>query len=178
MRTEILIAGRGGQGILLLGHILGRAIAKHTNLYILGSEVYAAETRGGDSRVDLVVADKEEEADYIKVMKADIAIFMHQLQLDAYKDLVREGATVFIDRSNATNIPQKGWNVYLEPYTDIAEKEVGNIRVANMVALGHLVKVTSIVPPEAVEDTIREVVAKEWVDINIKAFRYYLSKPS
>ncbi len=176
MRMEILIAGRGGQGILLLGHILGRAIAKHTNLYILGSEIYAAETRGGDSRVDLVVADREEDADFIKVMKADIAIFMHQLQLDAYKDLVRDGALVFIDKSNTTNIPQRNWKVYLEPYTDIAEKEIGNIRVANMVALGHLIKVTSIVPPEAVEDTIKEVVAREWVDVNIKAFRYYFSK--
>ncbi|MEM4491540.1 MAG: 2-oxoacid:acceptor oxidoreductase family protein [Sulfolobales archaeon] len=176
MRLEILIAGRGGQGILLLGHILGKAIAKYTNLHILGSEIYAAETRGGDSRVDLVVADREEDADFIKVMRADIALFMHQLQLDAYKDLVRDGAVVFLDKSNVSSIPQRNWRIYLEPYTDIAEKEIGTSRVANLVALGHIVKVTSIVPPGAIEDVIKEVVSKEWVDINIKAFRYFTQR--
>ncbi|MEM1651590.1 MAG: 2-oxoacid:acceptor oxidoreductase family protein [Sulfolobales archaeon] len=176
MRLEILIAGRGGQGILLLGHILGRAIAKYTNLHILGSEIYAAETRGGDSRVDLVVADREEDADFIKVMRADIALFMHQLQLDAYKDLVRDGAVVFLDKSNVSSVPQRNWRIYLEPYTDIAEKEIGTSRVANLVALGHIVKVTSIVPPGAIEDVIKEVVSKEWVDINIKAFRYFTQR--
>lgn len=176
MRLEILIAGRGGQGILLLGHILGKAIAKYTNLHILGSEIYAAETRGGDSRVDLVVADREEDADFIKVMRADIALFMHQLQLDAYKDLVRDGAVVFLDKSNVSSVPQRNWRIYLEPYTDIAEKEIGTSRVANLVALGHIVKVTSIVPPGAIEDVIKEVVSKEWVDINIKAFRYFTQR--
>ena len=176
MRIEILIAGRGGQGILLLGHILGAAIAKYTNLHVLGSEIYAAETRGGDSRVDLIVADREEEADFIKVMGADVALFMHQLQLDAYESLVRDGALVFIDRSNVTSIPRRNWRVFIEPYTDIAEKEVGSARVANVVALGHLVKSTSIVSPEVVEKVIAEVVPKEWVDLNIKAFRYFLAR--
>ncbi len=174
MRLEILIAGRGGQGILLLGHVLGKAIAEHTDLHVLGSETYAAETRGGDSRVDLVVADREEEADFIKVVRADIALFMHQLQLDAYKDLVGDGAVVFLDKSNVTEIPRRSWRIYAEPYTDIAEREIGTSRVANMVALGHLVGVTSIVPPEAVESVIRETVAREWVDLNIRAFRYFL----
>ncbi|MCX8185018.1 MAG: 2-oxoacid:acceptor oxidoreductase family protein [Sulfolobales archaeon] len=174
MRVEVLIAGRGGQGILLLGHILGAAIAKYTDLHVLGSEIYAAETRGGDSRVDLVVADREEEADFIKVAKADIALFMHQLQLDAYRDLVRDGATVFLDKSNITNIPQRNWRIYLEPYTDIAEREIGSSRVANIVALGHLVKITSIVTPEAIEKVIEEIVSREWIDLNIKAFRYFL----
>ncbi len=178
MRLEILIAGRGGQGILFLGHVLGKAIAEHTSLHVLGSETYAAETRGGDSRVDLVVADREEEADFIKVMRADIALFMHQLQLDAYKDLVRDGAVVFLDSSNVTDVPQRSWRVYAEPYTDIAEREVGTSRVANMVALGHLVGVTSVVPPEAIESAIREVVAREWVDVNLRAFRHLLRKGS
>jgi 2-oxoglutarate ferredoxin oxidoreductase subunit gamma len=176
LRIEVLIAGRGGQGILLLGHILGRAVAKYTNLYILGSEIYAAETRGGDSRVDLVIADREEEADFIKVMGADIAIVMHQLQLDAYSHLIKDGAVVFLDKSNVTSVPQRKWRVFLEPYTDIAEREFGTPRVANMVALGHLVRQTSLVPPEGVEEVIRETVPKDWVDVNIRAFRYFLSR--
>lgn len=176
MRVEILIAGRGGQGILLLGHILGKAVAKYTNLHILGSEIYAAETRGGDSRVDLVIADREEDADFIKVMSADMALFMHQFQLDAYKDLVKDGAIVFLDRSNISNVPDRNWRLHVEPYTDIAEKELGSSRVANMVALGRIVGVTSLVSPEAVEDVIRETVPRDWVDINIKAFRYFLQK--
>jgi len=175
LRIEVLIAGRGGQGILLLGHILGKAVAKYTNFYILGSETYAAETRGGDSRVDLVIADREEEADFVKVMGADIAIVMHQLQLDAYGHLIKDGALVFLDKSNVTGVPPRSWRVFLEPYTDIAEREFGTPRVANMVALGHLVRQTSLAPPEGVEEVIRETVPKGWVDVNIRAFRYFLT---
>lgn len=176
MRVEILIAGRGGQGILLVSHILGKSIASYTNLYVLGSETYGAETRGGDTRSDLIVADKEEEVDFVKVMEADIALVMNQAQLNAYSSLIKDGALVFLDSSNVHSIPQRSWKVFLEPYSDIAEREFGTPRVANLVALGHLIKHTSLAPPEAIEKVIRETVSKDWVDVNIRAFRYFLTK--
>jgi 2-oxoglutarate ferredoxin oxidoreductase subunit gamma len=176
LRVEILIAGRGGQGILLAGHIIGKSIATYTNLYVLGSETYGAETRGGDTRTDLIVADEEEEADFVKVMEADIALVMNQTQLNSYGSLIKDGALVFLDKSNVYSIPQRSWRVFLEPYTDIAEKEYGTTRVANMVALGHLVKQTSLISAEAVEKVIRETVSKDWVDVNIRAFRHFLSR--
>ncbi|MEM2021112.1 MAG: 2-oxoacid:acceptor oxidoreductase family protein, partial [Zestosphaera sp.] len=71
VRHEILMIGRGGQGVLLLGRILGLAASKYSDLYVTGSETYASETRGGESRVDLIIADNPEDIDYIRVRRAN-----------------------------------------------------------------------------------------------------------
>jgi len=181
VRREVLIAGRGGQGILLLGHVLGLAAAKYANLYVTGTESYGAETRGGDSRADIILCEEAEELDYVKVRNADIALFMYVEQLRRYSYLVRNQATVFVDSSFITVKDVEGamngkqWFVHHEPYTDIAREKLGTHRVANMVALGHLIGVTKVVPVEAVENAIKELVRPKWVELDIKAFRLGLS---
>ncbi len=181
MRHEILIAGRGGQGILLLGHVLGLAAAKYANLYVTGTESYGAETRGGDSRADIILCDDAEELDYVKVRRADIALFMYVEQLRRYTHLVNDRAKVFVDSSFIPEDDVKAvkgtreWLVYLKPYTNIAREELGTHRVANMVALGHVVGVTNVVPAEAVVNAIKELVRPKWVELDIKAFKLGLS---
>lgn len=176
MRYELLIAGRGGQGILLIGRVLGIAASKYCNLYVTCSESYVAETRGGDSRTDLIISDNEEELDFIKVRKADIAIFMHQTQLVKFSSMVKDNGTVYIDESYVSELPSNiSWRVYKAPYTKLAEREIGSIRVANMVALGHLIGTTKLINPGVIEMAIDEVVGKEWSELNKKAFRLGLS---
>ncbi len=177
MRREILIAGRGGQGILLLGHVLGLAAAKYSGLYTTGTESYSAETRGGDSRADLIICTSPEELDYMKVRKAEIALFMYPEQLRKYASLLKDDAQVFADSTfiSKEDIDRvkgsRSWRVESAPYTEIARERLGTHRVANMVALGHLIKLTKLVPPEAIESAIKEVVNRKWVEIDIKAFR-------
>jgi len=181
VRREILIAGRGGQGILLLGHVLGLAAAKYANLYVTGTESYGAETRGGDSRADIILCDEAEELDYVKVRRADIALFMYTEQLRRYSYLVGEQATVFVDSSFITreDVEEvrngREWLINYKPYTNIARDELGTHRVANMVALGHMIGVTQVVPPDAIENAIKELVRPKWVELDIKAFRLGLS---
>ncbi len=181
MRHEVLIAGRGGQGILLLGHVLGLAAAKYANLYVTGTESYGAETRGGDSRADIILCDEAEELDYVKVRHADIALFMYAEQLRRYSHLVNNRAIVFVDssfiaREDVEEVKgNRQWLVNHKPYTNIAREELGTHRVANMVALGHLIGVTKVVPPEAIENAIRELVRPKWIELDIKAFRLGLS---
>lgn len=176
MRYELLIAGRGGQGILLIGRVLGVAASKYSNLYVTCSESYVAETRGGDSRADLIISNNEEELDFIKVRKADIAIFMHQAQLVKFSSLVKSNGTVYVDETYVSELPSNvGWRVLRASYTKLAEREIGNIRVANMVVLGHLIGTTKLINPEAVEMAIDEVVGEEWSELNKKAFRLGLN---
>ncbi len=176
MRKEFLAAGRGGEGILLLGHLLGHAIAKYTNLYVTVTESYDAETRGGDSKTDIIIADKPEELDYFKVRKSDIALFMYPDQLIKYGNYVKEGATVFIDNYYIKNVSaSRKWIIKALPYTKVAEEELGTHIVANMVALGNIIKETKVVPKEAILKSIREVVRKKWIYIDIKAFQKGLS---
>ncbi|MGC9148310.1 MAG: 2-oxoacid:acceptor oxidoreductase family protein [Sulfolobales archaeon] len=180
MRIEILIAGRGGQGILLMGRVLGKALSRYTNYYVIGSESYAAEVRGGDSRVDLIVSDREEEADFIRVYRANIAIFMHQTQLEVYREFVDKNATVFIDKTNLfdQSLVPSSWRSYIEPYTYIAEKILGLSRVANMIALGHMILETRIIDIDKVEEILIGEFRddKDLLEKNIRALRYYSQK--
>lgn len=173
MRREILIFGRGGQGILLMGHVIGVAAAKHSGLYVTSTESYSSEMRGGESRSDLIIADKEEELDYIKVRNATDVIAMYPPRLGLYEHLVGEGALVQFDTS--FNVPRDilrpSWVKVGAPYTRIAEDELGTPRVANMVALGHFVRLTEFLRLEAVEAAIEEVVRKRWIGINKEALR-------
>jgi 2-oxoglutarate ferredoxin oxidoreductase subunit gamma len=172
MKYELLIVGRGGQGVLLLGRILGLAAAKYCNLYVTSCESYAAETRGGDSRVDLILASSEDELDYIKVRGADIALSLHPDSLAKFSNLLKDGSKVFIDSSfPIQSLGIRNVELIKAPYTKLAEKELKNVRVANMVALGHLVGTLKILTQESIERAIDDLVSTEWRDLNKKAFK-------
>ncbi len=172
MRKEFLAAGRGGQGILLLGHVLGHAVTKYTKFYVTVTESYDAETRGGDSKIDFIIADKPEELDYFKVRNSDVALFMYPEQLVKYERLVKDNAIVFVDNYFIKEVrANRKWLIKEAPYTQIAEEEIGTHVVANMIALGHIIKVTKLVPAEAIIKSIKEVVRKKWIYIDMKAFQ-------
>ncbi|MEM1676075.1 MAG: 2-oxoacid:acceptor oxidoreductase family protein [Desulfurococcaceae archaeon] len=172
MKYELLIIGRGGQGILLMGRVLGTAISKYTNLYVTSTESYGAETRGTESRVEMIISDDPGEIDYIATRKPNILLVMYPFNLDKYLDKLVDNAHIFLNSDYIDNIVSKpGWKINRGKYNSIAEKETGTIRTANMVALGHLVSKTNIIEPVFVEKTISEIVSSEWIDKNIKAFQ-------
>lgn len=179
MKYEILIAGRGGQGVLVIGRVLGIAVSKYSNLYVTCSESYVAETRGGDSRADLIISDKEEELDFIKVRRADIALFLHPTQLTKFANLLSSNTVVYVDETYLSGELGRAYRkVYRVPYSKLASEVLGNIRVANMVALGHLIATSKILRPEAVEMAIEEAIDSKWVEINKNAFRLGLNLAS
>mgnify|MGYP001773024438 CR=1 FL=1 len=167
MRTEIILAGKGGQGILLAGYLIGYSVAKFTNYQVSSTEEYGAETRGTDSKMDIVISD--EEIDFIGAERADVAIFMFKDQAAKYSRYVKDGATVIIDSTlvNASTLPAS-WRVMGLPFTELAEKNLGTPRVANMVMLGAFTAL-GLVPLDALESAVREVVSPRWVDLNLKA---------
>ncbi len=171
MKNEILVIGRGGQGILLFGRILGLSATKYAGLHVAATESYGSETRGTESRVEMIIADRGEEIDYIRVRNANIVLIMYPYNLDKYLGSIGKDAMVFLNSTYIKELEGKPeWRIYRAPYTEIAERETGTIRTANMVALGHIVGVTGIVKPEHVEQAIKELVRKDWIERNIKAF--------
>ena len=170
MRYDILIAGRGGQGILVMGYVLGLALVKYENKYVVEMESYSAETRGGDSRVEMIVADNEEETYGLRIRKADISIFMYKDQVINYANMVKDRGLVIIDSTFIKKPPKKNWNTYLAPFTEMSINKLGDIRVANMIALGYFTKITKLLSPKSVMSSIKEVIKPKWIDINIRAF--------
>ena len=83
MRTEIRIAGFGGQGIILAGLLLGKAAIKDGK-YAVQTQSYGPESRGGAARSEVVISDQV--IDYPKVVEADILIALSQTAYDKFSN--------------------------------------------------------------------------------------------
>jgi 2-oxoglutarate ferredoxin oxidoreductase subunit gamma len=135
MTERIIIAGSGGQGVMLLGKVLAQTAM------LEGKEVtylpaYGPEVRGGTSHCMVTISDREVGSPYIS--KADTLIILNNPSLGKFKDKVKPTGLVILN-SSLTKISSsdfdKAVTLLQYPCTDIAIK-LGNIKVANMVALG------------------------------------------
>ncbi|MEM3832077.1 MAG: 2-oxoacid:acceptor oxidoreductase family protein [Thermoprotei archaeon] len=168
MRTEILIAGRGGQGIQLMGYLLGYAFTKYGEKYAVQTEEYGASTRGGESYAELIVSDSQDELEYFKVRKADIAIFMFQQAWDSLINKINENTIIIFDSTLVK--PSKGIK-YGIAASDIARNEFKISTVANMIMLGAFSAITKLITPDVLEKVIDLEVNPRWREINKKALR-------
>ncbi len=133
-RTEIRIAGFGGQGIILAGIVLGQA-AIHEGKKAVQTQSYGAETRGGAARSEVVISN--ERIDYPKVISADIAITMSQESFEKYGSDTKPGGSLFVDADLVTHVSAAiRATIYRVPATKLAAEELKKTLVANMVMLG------------------------------------------
>ncbi|MDE6811370.1 MAG: indolepyruvate oxidoreductase subunit beta, partial [Muribaculaceae bacterium] len=79
MKTDIILAGVGGQGILSIATILGCAALKE-GLYLKQAEVHGMSQRGGDVQSNLRISDKPIHSDLIPYGKADIIVSLEPME--------------------------------------------------------------------------------------------------
>ncbi len=170
MRSEMRIAGFGGQGVILSGLILAVAAGLHEGKEVAQTQSYGPESRGGACRAEVVISD--EEIDYIKPMDPDVLVAMSQPALDRYiNDVDQKRAAVLVDSSLVTKIPEGISHLYPLPMTDIAEFRLGKKIVANLVMLGALSAITGLVSYDALEGAVKGTVPKKTVDLNLAALK-------
>jgi len=169
VKYEILIIGRGGQGVLLLGRILGLAASKYANLYAVVTESYASETRGGESRSDVIIASTMEEAPYVKVIKPDLAIFMYPYGVVAYRSMFDSNTIIVVDEEYVEPSLFKGLKVISAKYSEISEKTLGTRRVANMVILGQVLRELKVLSLDHIRRALEEIIPSNWLHLNLKA---------
>jgi len=169
MRTEIMISGSGGQGIVLSGAVLSQALMLG-GYEVASTYTYGPEARLGSSRSEVIVSD--EPIDYPKVSKPDYWIAMNQASLNTFSKRFDISKTVLlIDVSNVKFmdiVKGKARRIVEIPATDIAES-LGSKIAANMVMLGVLVGISGLIKLEELIKGIEEVVRREFVEINAKA---------
>lgn len=166
--SQIRIAGFGGQGVVLIGTILGHAAIKDGN-WVSGSNAYGAQARGGSARSEVVIA--RQPIRFPHVMKADILIVMSQSAYDqSISDLSSSNAIVIYDNMLIRSGDLPYVTQYPVPATDTALKIYDSSQVANMIILGAAVCITQIVSPEAVESAVREDVSERFTEQDLKAF--------
>jgi len=153
MEHKIIIAGFGGQGVVLAGSLLANA-ALLENKKVAGMISYGAEVRGGTANSSTIISDEEITSPIID--KPNVVIALNQPSLDKYKDNVEKNGFLVINTSLADEIESKDVNVVRIDATNIAN-ELGNIRVANIVAVGALIKKSNILKLENAKKALSKI---------------------
>jgi len=141
MIERIIIAGSGGQGVMLLGKVLAQT-AMLEGKQVTWFPAYGPEVRGGTSHCMVTISDQEIGSPYITV--ADTLIILNQPSLERFKSKLKKGGLLVLNSSLAKIDPPSGIKILGFPFTDLAIK-LGNIKVANMVALGCLIAAKKII---------------------------------
>ncbi len=183
MKTDIVLAGVGGQGILSIATILGAAALKQ-NLHIKQAEVHGMSQRGGDVQSNLRISSDPIASDLIPQGGADLIVSLEPMEALRYvsylspKGWIVTNTVPFV---NIDNYPEEAVikseldthsNVVAFDMDELA-KQVASARSSNMVLLGAAAPFIDLAP-EIIEDGIKTVFGAKGdkiVESNIKAFR-------
>lgn len=183
MKTDIVLAGVGGQGILSIATILGTAALKE-NLYIKQAEVHGMSQRGGDVQSCLRISSEPVASDLIPRGGADMIVSLEPMEALRYIDYLKPEGWVVTNTVPFVNIPNYPelesikeelahcGNVVAFDMDEVA-KEVATVRSSNMVLLGACAPMTGI-ETEKIEDAIKVIFGRKGekvVESNIAAFR-------
>ncbi len=163
-RIEIRLAGTGGQGIILAGIILADA-AVRDGKYVVQSQSYGPEARGGASRAEVIISDSE--IFYPKVLAADILLCMGQMACDRYGAMVKKNGLLILDDTLVGRAPTT--YAVRSPITQIAQQVTGRSIAANIVAVGLLVGLTNVVSRESLTAALLARVPKGTEQLNTSA---------
>ncbi len=183
MKSDIVLAGVGGQGILTIATILGHA-ALSRDLYIKQAEVHGMSQRGGDVQSNLRISSSPIASDLIPFGGADIIVSLEPMEALRYLDYLSPSGWVVSNTTpfvNIDNYPDME-KVMAEFNTldhviafdmDSLAKEVATVRSSNIVLLGACSPLIEI-DAELIEQSIAAVFASKpqaVIESNIKAFR-------
>jgi len=146
MIERVIIAGSGGQGVMLLGKVLAEA-AMCQGWHVSWFPAYGPEVRGGTSHCMVTISDQEIGSPYIA--KADSLIILNKPSLERFKGKVKSNGLLILNSSLAKSGAYTKVKILQFPFTDIAIK-LGNIKVANMAALGVYLTVKKIIKTKTI----------------------------
>lgn len=166
-RTEIRLAGEGGQGMILAGIILAEAAAIYDGKQAAQTQSYGPEARGGASRSEVVISDGE--IDHPEVLSADVVVALSQEAYKKFAKSIRSGGLLIVDQDRV-EVPADFDGVKI-PIARIAQETTGRAITANTVALGVLVGLTNLVSRESIERAVTARAPKGTDEMNRKALQ-------
>ncbi|MDZ7672660.1 MAG: 2-oxoacid:acceptor oxidoreductase family protein [Halanaerobiales bacterium] len=169
MKEDIILAGFGGQGIMLMGKIISYAGMKEKK-EVSWMPSYGPEMRGGTANCTVIVSDKKIPSPMSS--NPDTIIVMNLPSLDKFLPKVKSGGTVLLNSSLIDkDVTRDDVKVIKVAANEIAN-ELGNAKVANMVMLGSYLAEKDIVKPETVKKSLESILSgrnQKLIDMNIEA---------
>ena len=167
--SNVVIAGFGGQGILLAGEVLANALMmddKNVTWY----PCYGAEMRGGTVNCEVVTSDVGVSS--VNKKDADFIIALNQLSFDRFLPKLKKGGWIIANSSLVKELRSRiDVNYFFAPITNLAN-ELGDLRISNIISLGMLAKVSKLTSVEMLHKALDSVLPehrKHLLAMNLKA---------
>lgn len=149
-RTEVRLAGSGGQGIVVAGLVLAEAAGVWEGREVAMVQSYGSEARGGASRAEVIISD--DEIDYPQCTQVDIFVALTQEAADTYGWDLKPYAWILVDADLVKHPPSS--RAIPLPFTVSAKEKLKKPIAANVTALGALSEVTGIVTRRSLEKAL------------------------
>lgn len=174
---KILIAGSGGQGVMVMGQMIAKsAILEGKQVTYLPS--YGPEMRGGTANCSVIVSDKKIGCPVIDV--PTVVVAMNTASMRKFEGNLAEGGKLFLNDSLIEEEPtRKDVTIYKVDAAGIAKNDLGNEKASNMVMLGAIVRKTGIVELESVHKLVEKTFAGKkaaMIPMNLKALEIWEEK--
>ncbi|MCI1648330.1 MAG: indolepyruvate oxidoreductase subunit beta [Bacteroides sp.] len=181
MKKDIILSGVGGQGILSIATVIGKAALKD-GLYMKQAEVHGMSQRGGDVQSNLRISTTPIASDLIPTGKCDLIISLEPMEGLRYLPYLNPEGWLVTNETPFINIPNYPEETLLKeelnklPHkvilnVDKIAKEIGSTRIANIVLLGATIPFLGI-EYEKIQSSITEIFERkgeEIVQLNLKA---------
>lgn len=137
MKTEIIAAGFGGQGVLSMGKILAYS-GLMDDKEVSWMPSYGPEQRGGTANVTVILSDERISSPVLD--SYDIVIALNQQSLDKFGPRVKKGGILIYDTNGIHKHPQRD-DISIYPINAMdATLEMGNAKAYNMIVMGALLE--------------------------------------
>lgn len=167
MRTEVRLAGTGGQGLILAGVILAEACGVYEGKQVVQTQSYGPEARGGASKSDVVVSD--EEILYPKARQLDVLACLSQDSANAFVKDLKPAGLLITDSTFVHTCSRE--DAVCVPLTQATRDKFGRDIFANIVLLGTIASVTGMVKLESLEKAVKNRVPPATLENNVTALK-------
>ena len=169
MKVEIRFSGSGGQGLVLASRILADA-AILESMNVLQSQVYGAEARGGATKSEVIISDKE--IFFPRVLNPDILIVLTEEAYRKYGTNLKTNGIIILDSFMIKSAEKNdSFKIFAAPFTQIAEERFNSKILSNMVILGFTTKILKIIRFESVLKALSNIFKEKTFEINSEALK-------
>lgn len=161
-RYEVILAGSGGQGLVLSGIMLGEAAIREGKV-VVQTQSYGIASRGGLSLAEVII--DQEEIIYQQVQAPDMILTLTEEALEKYAALAEKGVAIFYDTTLAK--ARVGANLSGYPFTRIASN-LGNVGSVNILSLGAMVAALPMIRLESLAEVIRKRFRGKALETNLQ----------
>jgi len=170
VKYKCAFSGSGGQGAALMAKLTCLAGIKDKKQVVM-TQTYGIEQRGGDSTGYVILSD-EPIGNPIVEADADIAVAMSESIYQSALESVKPGGALFVNSSLVEKQLTRPEVTQIRlPVSEMAQ-EMGNVRVANIIMLGAVVKATGMLTADSVSAALTDTLGKKkaaLLEVNLAA---------